>query len=302
MLLGLMVSVGAVAGAKAQTVEIEYWQYVFDARVKAMTELIIEPLGLTHTTPCYRAEETEAYAVGYSGLHTATRRRPLPSVDTRALDAATGFSSTAADLVRYFGAHALGDTRLLSDRSKRLMQRRANPADQRKPDGPWYGLGMSGESHDDHRMTGHGGGYPGHSSRTLLDPETGLVVSVMTNAIDGPAASLATGILTLLDEAIEHPATGRSRDVERRGLGRWRSLWAAIDLGVVGGRVRPLQLPGWDPLETADVLEPTADGYRIVEGNGYGSLGERVVVDDDVLRYGSMSYHRFDELPEQTTA
>ena len=26
MLLGLMVSVGAVAGAKAQTVEIEYWQ------------------------------------------------------------------------------------------------------------------------------------------------------------------------------------------------------------------------------------------------------------------------------------
>ena len=40
MLWGLMVSVGAVAGAKAQTVEIEYWQYVFDARVKAMTELI----------------------------------------------------------------------------------------------------------------------------------------------------------------------------------------------------------------------------------------------------------------------
>ncbi len=40
MLLGLMVSVGAVAGTKAQTVEIEYWQYVFDARVKAMNELI----------------------------------------------------------------------------------------------------------------------------------------------------------------------------------------------------------------------------------------------------------------------
>ncbi len=40
MLLGLMVSVGAIAGAKAQTVEIEYWQYVFDARIKAMTELI----------------------------------------------------------------------------------------------------------------------------------------------------------------------------------------------------------------------------------------------------------------------
>lgn len=269
---------------------------------EAMTALIIEPLGLTHTTPCYRAERTEAYAVGYSGLHTAARRRPIPSVDTRALDAATGFSSTAADLVRYFGAHALGDPRLLSDRSKRLMQRRANPTDHRKPDEAWYGLGMSGESHDDHRMTGHGGGYPGHASRTLLDPETGLVVSVMTNAIDGPAASLATGILTLLHDAVEHPAAADSGEVELRGLGRWRSLWAAIDLGVVGGRVRPLQLPGWDPLETADVLEPTADGYRIVDGNGYGSLGEQVVVDDGVLRYGSMTYSRFDELPEQSEA
>jgi multiple sugar transport system substrate-binding protein len=40
MLLGLLVSLGAVTGAAAQTVEIEYWQYVFDARIKAMTELI----------------------------------------------------------------------------------------------------------------------------------------------------------------------------------------------------------------------------------------------------------------------
>jgi alkylation response protein AidB-like acyl-CoA dehydrogenase len=36
----LMVSIEAITGAEAQTVEIEYWQYVFDARVKAMNELI----------------------------------------------------------------------------------------------------------------------------------------------------------------------------------------------------------------------------------------------------------------------
>lgn len=40
MLFGLLVSAGTVTGAAAQTVEIEYWQYVFDARIKAMTELI----------------------------------------------------------------------------------------------------------------------------------------------------------------------------------------------------------------------------------------------------------------------
>lgn len=40
MLVGLLVLLGAITGARAQTVEIEYWQYVFDARIKAMDELI----------------------------------------------------------------------------------------------------------------------------------------------------------------------------------------------------------------------------------------------------------------------
>ena len=266
--------------------------------VDAMSALIIDPLGLTATSACYLPDRVDDYAAGHSGLHTASRRSLIASVDTRALDAATGFSSTAEDLVTYFGAHAFGDSRLLSDRSKRLMQRRANLTHQRKPEGSWYGLGMAGQSFDEHRMTGHGGGYPGHSTRTLLDPESGLVVSVMTNAIDGPAASLAAGILTLLDDAREHP-TETAEGPERRGLGRWRSLWATIDLGVVGCRVRSLQLPSWEPLEGADVLEPTADGYRIVEGDGYGSLGERIVVGPGAtLRYGSMSFERFDDLPE----
>jgi hypothetical protein len=112
-----------------------------------------------------------------------------------------------------------------------------------------------------------------------------------------------TGILTLLDDARNHPAEAGDAEPELRGLGRWRSLWTTIDLGRVGGRIRSIPLTSWDPLEGADVLEPTADGYRIVEGSGYGSLGERVqLLDDDSLRYGSMSYSRFDELPEHVDA
>ena len=222
--------------------------------VDAMSELIIDPLGLTATSACYRPDRVDDYAAGHSGLHTASRRSLIASVDTRALDAATGFSSTAEDLVTYFGAHAFGDSRLLSDRSKRLMQRRANLTHQRKPEGSWYGLGMAGQSFDEHRMTGHGGGYPGHSSRTLLDPESGLVVSVMTNAIDGPAASLAAGILTLLDDAREHPtdsSRGRARASRCGALaqplgghrpgrgGRPGPVPPAAELGSAGGGGRP---------------------------------------------------------------
>ena len=40
LVLGIAMSIGAIAGARAQAVEIEYWQYVFDARIKAMNEQI----------------------------------------------------------------------------------------------------------------------------------------------------------------------------------------------------------------------------------------------------------------------
>lgn len=73
MLLGLMVSVGAIAGAKAQAVEIEYWQYVFDARVKAMNELIKRfeaanpTIKVKHTTFPYADYQTKIAAAMPAG-------------------------------------------------------------------------------------------------------------------------------------------------------------------------------------------------------------------------------------------
>ncbi len=40
MMVGLMAGIGLMAAGTAQAVEIEYWQYVFESRVKAMDELI----------------------------------------------------------------------------------------------------------------------------------------------------------------------------------------------------------------------------------------------------------------------
>ena len=40
MCFGLVAGIGVVAAGRAKAVEIEYWQYVFDTRIKAMDELI----------------------------------------------------------------------------------------------------------------------------------------------------------------------------------------------------------------------------------------------------------------------
>lgn len=73
MLLGLMLSAGVVADACAQTVEIEYWQYVFDARIKAMNELIkrfeaANPnIKVKHTTFPYADYQTKIAAAMPAG-------------------------------------------------------------------------------------------------------------------------------------------------------------------------------------------------------------------------------------------
>jgi len=264
---------------------------------------ITEPLNLTNTAGRYLSERADDYARGYSGLSTALQRQRIDHVDTRALDAAAGVTSTAEDLVSYFGAHALGEGRLLSDRAKRLMQRTANVVDPSKADGPSYGLGMAAECLDEHRVVGHGGGYPGHITRSLLAPETGLVVVALTNAIDGPASQLAAGVLKLVDDALAHPATDGSpfSDVLDRA-GRYQNLWGILDIGVVGSRLLATHPAEWDPLDGADELEVIDhDTFRIVAGSGYSSIGESARFSaDGSLRYGSMTLRRVDELAERS--
>ena len=270
--------------------------------VDAVRRHITEPLALANTAGAYVPARAADYAPGYSGLATGPHRDPIDPLDTRALDAAAGVTSTAEDLVAYFGAHALGDTRLITDRSKRLMQRTANVIDPRRSDGPGYGLGMASESFDKHRTVGHGGGFPGHITRTLLDSDDGLVVTALTNAIDGPASQLAGGVLRLIDDARSHPSDGPgfSADVLAH-TGRWQNLWSVVDIGVVGDRLLAIDPTRWEPTEDVDELEVVEpDRFRIVAGGGYGSVGELIVfAADGSLRYGAMSLAQLNELPER---
>ncbi len=272
---------------------------------EAVQRHIGAPLDLTNTTGTYRPDRAGDYATGYSSLATGLRRHRIDPVDTRALDAAAGVTSTAEDLVSYFSAHALGDTRLITDRSKRLMQRTANLADPRRPDGPGYGLGMASETFGEHRMVGHGGGFPGHITRTLVDADDGLVVTALTNAIDGPASQLAAGVLKLVDDARSHPPDGPGFGPEVLAhTGRWRNLWSVVDIGVLGHRLLAIDPTRWEPVEDVDELEAVApDRFRIRAGGGYGAVGEPVVfAEDRTVRYGPMTFVPLDALPEQPDA
>ncbi len=278
---------------------------------EAARERIVRRLGLPDTAADYLVERAADYAVGYSGMQTALQHGPLQHVDTVAMDAATGFTSTASDLVAFFGAHRFGDERLLSDRTKRLQQRQANAADPKKTDDGGYGWGMIVEKVDEQVFVGHAGGYPGHITKTLLDPSSGVVVSVATNAMDGPATEMARGIVQLLAKATANAklvSTQGATPVSPAALaltGRYAGAWGVADIASVGGRLMAVGTTGWAPVDGADELEDAGDGrLRIAAGNGFGSVNEYVTFElvygsVSTMRYGAMSMRPFPDLPER---
>jgi len=244
---------------------------------------VVERLGLVRTGPELEPGRSDELAAGYTALAYDEVRREIPHVDTAAMASATGFYSTAEELCRYFAAHCYGDERLLSDGSKREMQHALWPVAQ-QADGR-YGLGISVVKVGERDLGGHGGGYPGHSTRTLFDATTGLVASVLTNAIDGPADALVRTMVRLVDlaggpaDASEH---GPAPDGAERFCGRFADLWGVSDVALLGGRLYLLDPTADDPVEGMSRLEVVdADTLRLVDAPGTGSYRETMGFERD---------------------
>ncbi|WP_324273754.1 serine hydrolase domain-containing protein [Blastococcus brunescens] len=203
---------------------------------------VLEPLGLTRTGPEYEPARAVEFAAGHTGLLLGEdARRTIGHVDTRAMAPATGFYSTAEELTVYGSAHCPGDDRLLTDDSKRLMQRLESVVTAYGSEIGRYGMGMALQTVGERQLVGHSGGYPGHSTLTLVDPAATLVVSVLTNAIDGPAEDLAVGLMKLIDVALKPRAEVAAPPAGTPPLatftGRFASLW--------GCSTSPSSAGGW---------------------------------------------------------
>ena len=147
---------------------------------------IVVPAGLTETEPDMPLPRGVPFARGHTGMLPAGRRFVVPGDNpTNALAPATGFVSTAADLVRFFGQlDPTARRSVLSVASRREMIRR-QWSDPYASFGSHYGLGIASGRTADCDWFGHGGGFQGFITRTSVLPERGLAISILTNAIDG---------------------------------------------------------------------------------------------------------------------
>jgi CubicO group peptidase (beta-lactamase class C family) len=206
---------------------------------------------------------------------------PLDHLATGAMVSATGFSSTAVDLVAFYQAHLLGNDRLLEDSDKRAMQR------TQFKDGDYeWGLGFRRLTVGDAQFACHGGRFPGFITFSGLNQDRKLVIAVLTNAVDGPARELFVGISNLVCLALDHPDRFDGEVIGELDAvsGFYRSLWGIDCFGRIGGNLAGFNPSLDDPAGELDVLERVGPrAYRVPIRNQVSPIGEmvRFIPDED---------------------
>jgi CubicO group peptidase (beta-lactamase class C family) len=240
-----------------------------------VTRTIVRPAGLEETTPDVPLPQGAILARGHSGKLPLGRRVIIPGENsTHALAAATGFVSTARDLVRFFGQlppHVKKS--VLTPESRREMVRKQWRDPQLSVE-RYYGLGLMSGKLADWEWLGHSGGFQGFITRTLALPDEELAISVLTNAVDGFAHLWLEGVVHILR------AFSRNGAPERRLAswnGRWWGLWGAIDLVPMGRKVMVATPAMFNPfLDASEVTVIDKDRAKITKAIGGGAHGQGV--------------------------
>jgi CubicO group peptidase (beta-lactamase class C family) len=238
-----------------------------------VTTNIVDKLGLDNTGPDLALDRIDEYARGYSSRAHGPERIEIEHIDTFAESSATGFYSTAAELTSYFQAHLDGDDRILGDASKRRMRQ----VQWTVTDDSSYGLGLSISKINGRTYYGHSGGYPGHITMSVLDLERKLSISVFTNSNDGPASSICTAILHLIDLSLNPNAKTKPAKAKelKKFEGRYATLWGVSDIVNLGGRLYGMTPVSPNPAADAVEYEIKSDTELMPVGDkGYGGYGE----------------------------
>jgi len=236
---------------------------------------IIDPAGLDETEPDMPVDKALPVARGHSPKLPLGHRVVIPGDNpANALASATGFVSTARDLACFFAQLDPAASKSVLAVSSRREMVRGRWRNLHTSVERYYGLGIMSGSAAEWEWFGHTGNFPGFASRTAALCEPGIVVSVVSNAVDGLADRWLDGAIEILAKFAKHgPPT---RDV-RDWTGRWWSLWAAVDLVPMGDKVMVAAPSLLNPFTDASEISVSAKDCGCLSlATGLGRHGEDV--------------------------
>jgi len=250
-----------------------------------VTENVINPLGLKHTTPeIPRDQAGKKLAVGYSVRLRKGGREEIPFYFVNGIAPAAGFASTVEDLARFaswqFRLLENGGHEIISANTLREMQR----VQWMDPD--WqtsWGFGFSVSRHNNKTFVGHGGSCPGYRTQIHICPQDKIATIAMSNAHDVNPSIFTQRIYEIIEPALskakQSPIYGKDPDSNLkkfeghyiRSVGResYVLMWWESDLAII-------TLPNDNPIRSLTKL-------KYIEGNTFqrirddGNLGEPII-------------------------
>lgn len=240
-----------------------------------VTESIIQPLGLTGTSvdkPLHSSTPT-AYGSEVDG-----KRAQLPLASTRAFAPATGIYSTTEDLLLFFSQFntSIGNSPILDKETIEAMSHARVKA--RYSGGVEYGFGVDIGTDDGVTIIGHGGGFPGHKSGTIVDVANNITVSAFANSIETDAFSASIDTARVLRYFIKQgPIPDNHRELYDTTL---ESIWRKRRLVSVGNKVLSIYPGAYNPFSdsSAETLTPIdKDRLLITQANSFDGVGEEVL-------------------------
>ena len=263
----------------------------------AIKELLLEPLGMTHTFFFPNDIMSRRFATGHNQAPDGTITVARPWAMARSGNPMGGMSATSADQIAWARFH-LGDGRAPDGAqvlSSELLGRMKQPTAEMKGSalGDYVGISWLMRDVDGVRLVGHGGDTIGQHSEFVMVPEREFAISVMTNC--GPNGSQLKE--ELVKWALEAYAGVVDRDPEALELsadelapfiGRYETIAAWVDLTVDAGHllvkadIKPetkkqlmeegIEEPEQPPIPIG-LLPGPGDRYIVIDGPAKGMKG-----------------------------
>ncbi|MFN8580194.1 MAG: serine hydrolase domain-containing protein [Gemmatimonadaceae bacterium] len=261
-----------IAGMVVEAVSGERWaDYV--------QRHIFSPLGMTASSV---DKKDPALTVGYGRRMPDGSRAVIPFIDARGMASATGISSDVDDMAKFVSAQfrtgKMGGNQILSTSSLREMHR-VRSVEENWTSGT--GIGFAVSRIRDRTYVGHGGGYLGNTTNTLIQLDDKVAVIVLTNTNDSDPGGIARQLMSTVGAAVAKAAKPSPAIVVwdpswARFAGLYRGAWG--DEQVVWMKDRLVLItPNGANVDTPVKLEPLGDGrFRFSAPTGGGEVGEVV--------------------------
>jgi D-alanyl-D-alanine carboxypeptidase len=143
------------------------------------------------------------------------------------------------------------------------------------------GLGFDVSRIKDRTYVGHGGGYPGNTTHTLIQLDDKVGVIVLTNTNDSNPSDIARQLMATVGQAVAKASESKPKTVT------WDPTWARF-AGLYRGRGGDSHVvllnkklviitPNVPSMDNLIALEPLGEGrFRFVAPTGGGNVGEVV--------------------------